>query len=496
MGSMLIPLLTALAFSCQPPSATNFAAEPCTAAPAPRPRLRALIVDGQNNHAWPRTSPVLEAILRSSGRFEVEVVSSPEHGEGMAGFAPDFAAHDVVVSNYNGDDWPAPTRAAFEAFVGGGGGFVSVHAADNAFPGWPAYNRMIGVGGWGGRDEGSGPYLRLREGEWVHDTTPGRGGSHGRMHEFLVEKRTEHPILEGMPASWLHRRDELYDRLRGPAQEVTVLASAFATRELGGSGEHEPVLMTIPFREGRVFHTTLGHDVEAMHSVGFQATLVRGCEWAATGEVHSPLPVELPGAAASLAHDPLAFESLFDGESLQGWIQRNGTATYRVEDGVIIGRTAEGSPNSFLCTEREYGDFELHFEVWVDDGLNSGVQVRSHSLADYKKGRVHGPQVEIEKAPGEAGYLYSEGTGRGWLSPIGRREQESTRSLFQNGAWNHYRVLAEGPRIRTWVNGMPAADHADEQSSRRGFIGLQVHSVAAGSGPFQVRWRGLRLREL
>ena len=78
----------------------------------------------------------------------------------------------------------------------------------------------------------------------------------------------------------------------------------------------------------------------------------------------------------------------------------------------------------------------------------------------------------------------------------GRREQESTRNLFQNGAWNHYRVLAEGPRIRTWVNGIPAADHADEQSSRRGFIGLQVHSGAAGSGPFQVRWRGLQLREL
>ena len=237
--------------------------------------LSVLLVDGQNNHAWPRTSPVLRAILEETGRFTVDVATSPPNGADLSGFQPDFAAYDVVVSNYNGATWPEETRDAFEAYVSGGGGFVCVHAADNAFPEWRAYNEMIAVGGWGRRTEASGPYLRLRDGAWTQDTTAGRGGSHGRQHEFLLEARAEHPILEGLPERWLHTQDELYDRLRGPALNVTVLASAYSRKETGGSGEHEPILMTIDYGEGRVFHTTMGHDVPALRCVGFQATLDR-----------------------------------------------------------------------------------------------------------------------------------------------------------------------------------------------------------------------------
>ena len=111
------------------------------------------------------------------------------------------------------------------------------------------------------------------------------------------------------------------------------------------------------------------------------------------------------------------FVDLFNGKNLDGWEQKNGTATYEVVDDTILGRTVKGSPNSFLCSEKEYGDFELVFEVKVDKGLNSGVQIRSVSKPDYKEGRVHGPQVEIEWDPGESGYIYSEGTKRGWVSP-------------------------------------------------------------------------------
>ncbi len=292
-------------------------------------KVKVLLIDGQNNHAWQETTPLLVAILKDSGRFEVTVSTAPGSAPkaprapqnksdeaAQAKFAaelkdweamvaahkqqsaaawdawkPDFAAHDVVVSNYNGELWPEAVRSAFEAFVQNGGGFVSVHAANNSFPEWPAYNEMIGVGGWGGRSELSGPYLRKRDGQWTLDPTPGRGGSHGKQHEFVVETQApEHPIMKGLPAQWTHAQDELYDRLRGPAKGVTVLGAALSSTETGGSGEWEPLLMAIPYGKGRVFHTALGHSAVSMGSTGFQETLKRGTEWAATGAVNFPAP--------------------------------------------------------------------------------------------------------------------------------------------------------------------------------------------------------------
>ena len=142
---------------------------------------------------------------------------------------------------------------------------------------------------------------------------------------------------------------------------------------------------------------------------------------------------------------PRTWTALFNGTDLGGWVPKNGTASFRVNDaGHIVGKTSESSPNSFLCTEKAYGDFELRFEVKVADELNSGVQIRSQSLPDYKDGRVHGPQVEIAVVPGQAGYVYSEGTGRGWLS-----QDRSKTSPFKNGDWNHYYVRAQGDRIQT-----------------------------------------------
>ncbi len=266
-------------------------------------KLRALIVDGQNNHDWKTTSPILKSVLEKSGRFTVEVVTTPGPGQGgqMSRFRPEFSKYDVVVSNYNGEAWPEETRDSLVEYVQGGGGLVIVHAANNAFPEWPEYNTMIGLGGWGGRDEKDGPYIRFRDGEFVQDTSPGRGGSHGRRHEFVVVNREpEHPILQGLPEHWRHAEDELYDRLRGPAENLTVLATAYADPETGGSGEHEPMLMTIDYGEGRVFHTTLGHDATAMSGVGFQVTLVRGTEWASTGEVTlTEVPDDFPGVEES-----------------------------------------------------------------------------------------------------------------------------------------------------------------------------------------------------
>jgi hypothetical protein len=188
--------------------------------------------------------------------------------------------------------------------------------------------------------------------------------------------------------------------------------------------------------------------------------------------------------------------SLFDGKSLDGWIQKNGTATYRIENGAIVGRTAEGSPNSFLCTVKDYADFELEFEVKVDDALNSGVQIRSQTRGGTPDGRVNGPQIEIESSPGESGYVYGEGTDRGWLTP---ENHLKTHSHLKNGEWNRYHIVAQGPRIQTWINGHKIEDLTDEpifETHPKGFIGLQVHSIRKGDGPFEVAWRNIRIREL
>ena len=266
-----------------------------TVAAAP---LKVLIVDGQNNHAWAQTTPVLKQHLLASGLFSVDVATSPGKGQDMSAFRPKFSEYGVVISNYNGDEWSEATKADLIQYVGQGGGLVIVHAANNSFPKWKAYNQMIGLGGWGGRNEQSGPYVRYREGQIVRDTTPGPGGHHGKQHSFaVVVRNAQHPITAGMPTTWMHATDELYDKLRGPAEQIEVLATAYADPATGGSGEHEPMIFTVGFEKGRVFHTPMGHSADAMRCVGFAVTLTRGVEWAATGKVtQTAIPSDFPSA--------------------------------------------------------------------------------------------------------------------------------------------------------------------------------------------------------
>jgi hypothetical protein len=203
--------------------------------------------------------------------------------------------------------------------------------------------------------------------------------------------------------------------------------------------------------------------------------------------------------AAAVCAEEGGWVSLFDGKTLTGWVQKNGTATYTVVDGTIVGKTTEGSPNSFLCTEKEYGDFELEFEVKVDKELNSGVQIRSQTKDGKPDARVNGPQVEIEASGAngaESGYVYGEGTPRGWLTP---KERLKPHKHFKDGEWNKYRVLAKGARIQTWINDQAIEDLTDEpifQTHPKGFLGLQVHGIKKGTGPFQVAWRNIRIRDV
>jgi len=266
------------------------------------PPVRVMLLDGESGgpyHKWRLTSPVLKKALDETGLFAVDVVTAPTAGDAFSGFAPEFSGYQVVVMNYDAPDerWPAPLKASFETYVRNGGGLVAVHAADNAFPQWTAFNEMIGVGGWRDRNEAAGPSWFVRDGRLVSDSARGRAGSHGIRTPYAVDVREpQHPIMRGLPTRWMHQGDELYARLRGPGKNMTVLATAYSDPSNNGSGRDEPQLMTIGFGRGRVFHTTLGHDVNAMSSVDFVVTFQRGTEWAATGAVTQKVPASFPTA--------------------------------------------------------------------------------------------------------------------------------------------------------------------------------------------------------
>ena len=266
-------------------------------------RFNTLIITGQNNHLWKASSPILKQILDETGMFSSEIMITPEKGGDMNTFNPDFSKYKLVVLDYNGDSWSDKTNTSFVEYVKNGGGVVIYHAADNSFPGWKEYNEMIGLGGWGDRNQKDGPYVYYKNNELITDTSAGIGGTHGKRREFIVRTRiADHPITKGLPARWLHGTDELYSLLRGPAKNMQILATAFAdSTKGGGTMRDEPMLMTIEYGKGRIFHTAMGHADEgggpAMQCAGFIVTLQRGAEWAVTGEVTQKIPWDFPNAA-------------------------------------------------------------------------------------------------------------------------------------------------------------------------------------------------------
>lgn len=196
---------------------------------------------------------------------------------------------------------------------------------------------------------------------------------------------------------------------------------------------------------------------------------------------------------------------LFDGKSLEGWTQRGGKAKYRVEGDEIVGTSVPNTSNSFLCTNKDYANFILELEFKVDPNLNSGVQIRSEVFDAPKTvgedgktktipaGRVHGYQVEIDpKERAWSGGIYDEGR-RGWLNNL--EKNESARKAFKPGEWNKFRIECRGDSIKTWINGVPAADLHDGLTPR-GFIALQVHGVGDATDPREVHWKNIRIQEL
>jgi type 1 glutamine amidotransferase len=244
-------------------------------------KIRVLILSGRNNHDWRTTTPAIRRILDGSGRFDTRVSEEPAALSGAA-----VAPYDVLVSDYNGPRWGAAAESAVEKFVRSGKGLVVVHGASYAFgdlellgdnhvrtglrePPWPEWFAMVGAG-------------------WTE--TPKSG--HGNRHVFPVKwVDREHPVSHGLPESFL-ANDELYHLLR-LAPNIHVLATAYDAPEEKGTGRDEPVIWTVPYGAGRVFHMTLGHDEAALIQPGVVTALARGTEWAGSGAVTLPAVVKL-----------------------------------------------------------------------------------------------------------------------------------------------------------------------------------------------------------
>ncbi len=264
-------------------------------------KIRVLLIDGQNNHKWRETTPVLKQVLEESGRFTVDVSTHLKEGDkpgpikDPVPFPPDLGKYEVVLSNYNGQPWPAEFQQALHEHVHSGKlGLVVFHAANNAFSSWPEFNRMIGMG-WRNNKFGDRLYYDA-DGKAIRQPKgQGVGAGETTIQPFRVTVRdAEHPITRGMPREWMHTPDQLVHGLRGPIEDVHILATAYSDKAKRGTGEHEPMIWTVRYGKGRVFHTPMGHDLTSIRCMGFLTTLRRGTEWAATGTVTLPIPDNFP----------------------------------------------------------------------------------------------------------------------------------------------------------------------------------------------------------
>jgi type 1 glutamine amidotransferase len=265
--------------------------------------IRVLIIGGQNNHNWKKSTPFMEQLLSKAPQFEVTVDNAPEKGaasDAWDSWRPEFCEFDCVVLDYNGQMWPEEVKGSFEEYIAGGGGAVVIHAANNSFNGWTEYEKMVGLL-W--RRPTFGVSLYVDESGKVVREAPGegRGMGHGSQYDWVMTTRDKsHPITQGMPTTWMHKHDELYHGQRGPAENVNILLTAYSdpSPSRRGTGKHEPIVWWIPYGKGKVVTNVMGHvgELGCMQCVGFKVLLYRSCEWLATGKCITPIPDNFPTA--------------------------------------------------------------------------------------------------------------------------------------------------------------------------------------------------------
>ncbi len=266
--------------------------------------IKVMIIGGQNNHDWKKSTPFMEKLLNEAGHFEVTVYNTPERGapaEAWDAWQPKFADYDCVVLDYNGQMWPEPVQKDYLDYVHGGGGVLVIHAANNSFTGWKEYEKMVGLL-WRGKDYGYSLYVD-DDGKVVRENPgEGRGMGHGGQYDWIMITRdTEHPITQGMPVKWMHKHDELYHGQRGPAENINILLTAYSDPNNGGTGKHEPMVFWVPYGQGKVVMNLMGHvgGLQPMQCVGFKVLLYRACEWLAAGKCTTAIPENFPTAEAT-----------------------------------------------------------------------------------------------------------------------------------------------------------------------------------------------------
>ncbi|NBB79219.1 MAG: DUF1080 domain-containing protein [Verrucomicrobia bacterium] len=366
-------------------------------------------------------------------------------------------------------------------YVEAGGGLMGIHSATDACYGHPDYPEMIG-GLFDGHPWRANANVTIVVEDPTHATIE---PVFGDMEDFRIKEE----IYQFRP--------EPYSR-----EKLRILLHLDPERSDPGKrmkreDNDYPVAWVQSVGQGRVFYSSLGHRHDIYTNPLMLKHFLAGIQFA-SGDLEADTTPSARIGIPNVVQSAGPWISLFDGETLNGWTQRDGKATYEVRDGVIVGRSKMGTPNSFLCTEATYGDFVLEFEVKCGT-INSGVQIRSQASRGDKQ-RVNGPQVEIEHSPGQAGYIYGEAyENPGWRSPEPQSKdpEVSAHSIFKNDGWNHYKVLAKGAHIQTWINGQAVADLVDAESFElypEGFIGLQVHSHFASG--VEIEWRNIRIREI
>lgn len=288
---------------------------------ADKDKINVAILTGQNNHGWMMDTPVLNNILDEAKIFDTVILQTPdrkdpEKAAKWQDFKPDFKKFDVIVLNYNGEMWPDHVKKAWLDYVSNGGKVFAFHAGNNPFKGWTEFEQMIGLL-WRKNSDGKRVFFDDEGKQQVMEAGKGPGAGHGRQHPYVVDtKVADHPIFKDLPKQWMHAKDELYHGQRGPAENMTVLLTAFSDPKTGGTGVHELICWTIPYGKGTVMTNVMGHwwkndkDGPALKCAGFQTIFTRSIEWLATDKVTIAKPDDFPTKDAVSTRELAPYEPL------------------------------------------------------------------------------------------------------------------------------------------------------------------------------------------
>lgn len=511
-------------------------------------KIDVLLISGKTDkyHNWQIKADNYKTLLKTIPRFRTEELILNDSNDYNLPKTLELSKYKVIILNINNVIWQDYSKRMFENYIQKGGGLVIMHEADNAFPEWPEFNEMIGLGGWGGRNQKTGPYYYFKDGKYVTENTPGPGGSHGKRDPFVINVRdSKHPITKGLPLNWLHVNDELYSNLRGPAKNIHTLATAFSSKETGGSGKEEPVLFTLRYGKGRIFHSVLGHTTqqldEAFQNLGFQITFLRGTEWAATGKVKQKLPLELPSidkaTLRNISKNPATskagFVKLFNGKNFDGWYLkiRSGDANeakkvYAIDNGMV--HVYKNHPDSLelnrgkndthglFYTNKKYSMYIFKFEYkWGTKIANNfkqfqydaGMYYHVYNDAIWPQGIEYQIRYNHITNKNHTGDFWASGSSFQWfagadgqfqLPSAGGKEQPiksgehrgSADAKYNalNGKWNSCEVIVMGNQYAIHKLNGKIVNMATNLSLSEGIIGLQSETA-------EIYYRNIMIKE-